>query len=269
MEPEIKKYVRTPHIRGSRFQHGDEDLEAVPWEELVGKHLVVEEKMDGSNCGVSFTDKGDLLLQSRGHYLRGGPREKQFNLLKRWASTKQKDLFSVLGSRYVMYGEWCAAKHTYFYDALPHYFMEFDVLDIQDNVFLGTDARHSLLLHTNNAWSLVCPVLVLYEGKLDKLCDLQALLTHSRFVTDDRKQNLQRASEAAGVGLAGALSHTDMSPNMEGLYVKWEENGVVRGRYKFVRSTFTNSILEQETHWHDRPIIQNQLLPGSFDQMFL
>jgi len=34
------KFVRTPHIRGSRFQHGDHDMEAVPWEELRGKRLV-------------------------------------------------------------------------------------------------------------------------------------------------------------------------------------------------------------------------------------
>lgn len=43
---DIKKYPRTVHVRGSRFQHGDHDLEAVPWEELAGKHLIIEEKMD-------------------------------------------------------------------------------------------------------------------------------------------------------------------------------------------------------------------------------
>ena len=42
----LHKYVRTPHIRGSRFQNGDHDLEAVPFEDLVDKHLVIEEKID-------------------------------------------------------------------------------------------------------------------------------------------------------------------------------------------------------------------------------
>jgi len=42
----------------------------------------------------------------------------------------------------------------------------------------------------------------------------------------------------------------------------------VKGRYKYVRSTFTNAILEQEMHWHDRPIIQNGLVPGALERMF-
>ena len=50
----IRKYPRTRHLVGSRLQPGDEDLDAVPMSELEGKHVVVEEKMDGANCGVSF-----------------------------------------------------------------------------------------------------------------------------------------------------------------------------------------------------------------------
>ncbi len=81
----IRKYPRTQHLVGSRLQPGDEDLDAVPMSALAGKHVVIEEKMDGANCGVSFGPDAELLLQSRGHYLAGGPREKQFALLKQWA----------------------------------------------------------------------------------------------------------------------------------------------------------------------------------------
>lgn len=263
------KYPRTRHIRGSRFQHGDDDLEAVPWKELMGKHLIVEEKMDGANCGISFSDKGELQLQSRGHYLRGGPREKHFNLLKQWASSRQEELFCALEDRYVMYGEWLYAKHTYFYDALPHYFMEFDVLDLRTNEFLDTDERHKLLNHTYNAWATVCPVLALAEGTFKTLKDLELLIGRSRFITTEhRHANLEIAAKDAGVDPILALKHTDMSPEMEGLYVKWEEDGVVKGRYKFVRGSFTSAIMDQEQHWHDRPIIQNKLAPGAFERMF-
>ena len=262
------KYPRTRHIRGSRFQHGDHDLEAVPWEELAGKHLVIEEKVDGANAGISFSESGELQLQSRGHYLRGGPREKHFALLKQWASARQVELFCALGSRYVMYGEWLFAKHTFFYDALPHYFMEFDVLDTERDVFLSTDERHKLLNHTNTAFSTVCPVLVLAEGKFTKLSALEGLITRSNFITDERILNLNNAAEAAGVVATEAWKHTDPSPLMEGLYVKWEEDGVIKGRYKYVRGSFTNAILDQETHWHDRPIIQNRLQAGAYDRMF-
>ena len=51
----IQKYPRTRHIEGSRLQPGDEDLEAVPFRDIAGRHLVVEEKIDGANCGISFS----------------------------------------------------------------------------------------------------------------------------------------------------------------------------------------------------------------------
>lgn len=266
---QIKKYPRTSHVRGSRFQHGDHDMEAVPWEELAGKHLVVEEKMDGANCGVSFSPDGELLLQSRGHYLRGGPREKHFNMLKQWSSVHEDALFSMLEDRYVMYGEWMFAKHTYFYDALPHYFMEFDVLDTRTGEFLDTPSRGKLLGHAGNTWNVVCPVLVIAEGKFNTLDALKSMITTSNFTTPiSRLRNLEEAARVAGVDPVEAIKHTDPSPNMEGLYIKWEEDGVVKGRYKFVRESFTNAILDQETHWHDRPIIQNKLLLGAFERMF-
>jgi len=42
---------------------------------------------------------------------------------------------------------------------------------------------------------------------------------------------------------------------MEGLYVKVEEEGVVRGRYKYVRASFLQAVFASESHWMDRPII--------------
>lgn len=275
----LHKYVRTPHIQGSRFQSDDHDLEAVPWTELSNKHLIIEEKMDGANSGISFSDKDELLLQSRGHYLRGGPREKHFNLLKQWASARQEELYLILGTRYVMYGEWLFAKHTYFYDALPHYFMEFDILDTKDDVFLSTEARHDLIKTATVPMNVISPVLVLGEGKFKNLLEIEAMLTRSRFITDDRTKSFLNAAQVAGIlpkdgaftnkEIQEVLATGDWDPKMEGLYIKWEEDGIVKGRYKFVRQSFTNSIIEQATHWHDRPIIQNKLLPGAFEKMFM
>lgn len=114
----MHKYPRTRHLEGSRLQPGDEDLAAVPFAGVAGRHLVVEEKIDGANAGVCFVG-GVLHLQSRGHFLTGGPRERHFALLKSWARCHEARLREVLGERYVMYGEWTYAKHTIFYDALP------------------------------------------------------------------------------------------------------------------------------------------------------
>jgi hypothetical protein len=47
------------------------------------KHLnaFISEKLDGAGCGISFEEEGNqnILLQSRNHYLRGGPKERQFD----------------------------------------------------------------------------------------------------------------------------------------------------------------------------------------------
>lgn len=259
----MHKFPRTPHVKGSRFQTGDHDLEAIQWKELSSKYLIVEEKLDGSQVGISFDDDGTLLLQSRGHYLRGGPREKEFEPIKTWAACHQQSLRDTLGTRYVMYGENMYAKHTCFYDALPHYFMEFDVLDTETSTFLSTDARKKLLTGLP-----IKSVLVVHEGHVSSMGSLAGMITRSNFITNDRAENLKLAAMNAGVDPNVAFEHTDLHDEMEGLYIKWEEDGVVKGRYKFVRSSFTNSIIEQEQHWHDRPIIANKLSPGAYDRMF-
>src|SRR5689334_2849436 len=145
MLPALKKYPRTRHLETSRFQHGDHDLEAVAFREIKDQFVVIEEKVDGANAGVSFDADAQLLLQSRGHYLVGGPRERHFNLLKTWAAAHAEDLYLALGDRYVMYGEWMYAKHTCFYDRLPHYFMEFDIYDRERDLYLSTARRRQLL----------------------------------------------------------------------------------------------------------------------------
>ena len=49
---------------------------------------------------------------------------------------------------------------------------------------------------------------------------------------------------------------------MEGLYIKVEEDGVVKGRYKYVRTSFLTSVIQSESHWLARPIVPNQLADG-------
>src|SRR5215470_5199465 len=105
MAERLYKYPRTPHVEGSRFQPGDDDLDCAPFADLQGKYIVVEEKLDGANAGVSFGRDGRLLLQSRGHFLDGGPRERHFALLKPWPTPRRKELGKLRGNRYVIYGE--------------------------------------------------------------------------------------------------------------------------------------------------------------------
>lgn len=255
--PTLHKYPRTRHLQGSRLQPGDEDLEAAPLAEIAGRPLVVEEKLDGANSGISFDDGGRLWLQSRGHHLVGGYRERHFDLLKTWASCHRDALHAALGSRYVMYGEWLYAKHTVFYDRLPHYFMEFDVLDRHTGTFLSTARRRELLVDTP-----VVSVPVLHEGTTPSIEALARRVAPSLYKSEGWRDALWRAAVDAGLDPERVERQTDPSPLAEGLYVKVEEGGVVTARYKWIRASFLTSVTDSGGHWLDRPIVPNRLAPG-------
>jgi RNA ligase len=254
---QLVKYPRTRHIEGSRLQPGDHDLEAVPLAELAGRRLIIEEKLDGANAGISFDTEGQLKLQSRGHFLTGGYRERHFDLLKTWAARHARALFAVLGDRHVMYGEWLFAKHTVFYDALPHYFLEFDVLDRNTGEFLDTPRRRALLRDTP-----ITSVPVLHHGECRRLEALQDLVTASLYKTAAWRERLAEAAVAGGADLERTLVQTDASGEAEGLYIKDEAEGRVRGRYKFVRASFLTAVVDSGSHWLDRPIVANRLREG-------
>ena len=254
MDYSIIKYPRTPHIEGSRLQPGDEDLSQRAFSEIAGRHIVIEEKIDGANTALSFNPAGELLLQSRGHYLTGGYRERHYNLFKQWATIQRDALWRALGSRYIMYGEWLYAKHSIYYDALPHYFMEFDILDRQTDRFLDTPSRRAITRALP-----VCSAAVLAEGTFTRKEDVLAHLGDSNYITVDHMARLRAAAEREGQDPDRVCRETDHRRTMEGLYIKVEEGGEVVDRMKFVRATFLQVVEESKTHWLERPIIPNGL----------
>ena len=257
MADRIFKYPRTPHIAGSRIQPGDEDLRLISAEELLGRELIVEEKLDGSNAGISFDSDGTLLMQSRGHYLDGGPRERHFALLKSWATSHCAEFWDALGDRYLMYGEWLYAKHTIFYDDLAHYFIEFDVMDKITGEFLSTARRRELLGELP-----VVAAPVVWTGHIKSAKQFETLIGASRFQTARWAERLTEVCKERQLDLARAFDQTDRSGLMEGLYLKVEEEGRVVERYKFVRPSYTQTVEDSDGHWHDRPVLPNQLREG-------
>jgi len=256
---QIHKYPRTYHLDGSGIQRGDEDLSVIPVATLAGRYVVVEEKMDGANSAVSFESDGQLVLQSRGHYLTGGPREKQFHLFKAWAYRSASELWEVLRERYILYGEWLYAKHTIFYTDLPHYFLEFDIYDKDMGVFLSTERRKDFLA----ALPFIVSVKVLYKGPIRDAQQLVQMLGPSHFISKNHLECLHAGCQDQGLDAAQVLKETDASHLMEGLYVKVEEDGIVRERYKYVRKSFLQAVFDSESHWLDRPLLPNRLKPGT------
>jgi hypothetical protein len=265
---ELYKYPSTRHLQGSQLQKGDaghaaspktakRDDSRAPYSALAGRTIVVEEKLDGANCGVSFGAGADLLLQSRGHYLSGGGRERQFGILKRWAAVHEQALLERLGDRYVMYGEWMGKKHSIFYNHLPHLFCEFDIYDRSTGVFLSTAARSSLL---GEAPVLAVPVL--YAGVAPPRSeDLLAMVRPSLARTANWRAHFESVVRREGLDLAKCWAQADKSDLAEGLYIKVEEEGVVTARYKWVRSDFVQAILDANMHHSQQPFVPNQLAP--------
>lgn len=254
----LLKYPRTPHLAGSRLQAGDDAMDAIPLEALAGCHVVIEEKLDGANAALSFNEAGELHLQSRGHFLSGGGSERQFNLFKPWARAHEARLLSLIEDRYIVYGEWAYAKHSVFYDRLPHYFHEFDVYDRQLGQFLSTPRRRQML-----AGSPLVSVPVLYEGPMPtRPAWLWKLVVRSLAKTRAWRAQFEATVAREGLPLPLCWQQTDNSDCAEGLYLKVEDDTQVLGRYKLVRSDFVQTILDSGSHHSRRPVLPNGLDPA-------
>lgn len=259
--PEVKrilKYPRTRHLVGSALQKGDED-DRLSMAALRnrGLTLIWEEKADGANAGLSFDpDDGRMVLQSRGHSLDGGARERQFDIYKAWAMTFERDFRDALGRRFILYSEWMAAKHSTFYDQLPSLLLSYDCFDREQNVFLSTKARARIL----DGLPIV-PVHIVHEGWVADR-DLHKLVRNSVYKTPNWRESLKSAAAAAGVDPDRAMAETDDTDLAEGVYLKVETEEETIDRGKYVRAEFLQHIQASGSHWASRPIIENRLAPG-------
>lgn len=250
------RYPSTLHLEGSRLQTGDSS-DCRRLKDLEGRHVVIEEKLDGAQAGFSFTEGGEMLAQSRGHYLLDSQR--QFGRMFEWLRAMEGDLLERLEDRYLVFGENCFAKHSCFYDRLPALFNEFDIWDRKDEVFLDTARRRALL-----AGLPVVSVPVLYAGPMPTDARLiQSLVRPSLAKSADWRTSFEAQVAQQKLPLDLCWQQTDKSDMSEGLYLKVEEGGVVVERYKFVRHSFTQTILESGSHHSRRPVIPNQLVPGA------
>lgn len=252
---ELARYPRTAHLQGSRLQEGDDGSAQMPLEALAGKYVCLEEKLDGANCGLSFNEGGELLLQSRGHYLVGGFSERQFNWLKPWAQAHSDTFLKKFEDKFVMYGEAMAAKHSVFYDRLPHLLLEFDLLERATGKFLSTQRRREMLKDLP-----VVSVPVLYEGVMPtEVKQLMKLVYRSLAKSRMWKESFERQVAREGLPLGLTWKQTNEQDESEGLYIKVENEDFVEARYKLVRHGFTQTILDSGSHHLARPMLSNLL----------
>src|SRR5437762_7734292 len=169
------KYPRTPHLFGSKGTDDDKHLGRKESELFIANpSLIVEEKLDGTNVGIHFTSGGRMVLQCRGHEITEGMHP-QYDLFKQWTSVKRPVLEDMLGSQFILFGEWLYARHSVHYRKLPHYFFEFDIYDKEVGRFLDLEKRLAMLEGTG-----LITVPVLHRG-CATLRELQALIGPSAF----------------------------------------------------------------------------------------
>ncbi|MDP3278484.1 MAG: RNA ligase family protein [Deltaproteobacteria bacterium] len=217
------KFPRTPHLHGSGATRDDRVLSQRDTLALLSQPLLIEEKIDGSNVGISFDEDGALRLQNRGHFLSMGEHE-QYGPLWPFVYERREVLFELLGPDRVLFGEWCFARHSCAYDALPAYLLVFDLYDKRDKSFADRATVDRVCAQADCA-----TVPILGRGVVLRTLDaLERMVGRSRF-------GPERA---------------------EGAYLRLESDGQVKTRCKWVRPDFTAGITE---HWKRRSLEKNQL----------
>ena len=223
------RFPHTPHIAwlAQGAPRDDKVLSPIEVSELLSADVVVEEKLDGANLGFSLSPDGMLRAQNRGQYLHE-PHARQFARLPDWLVMHRDKLRAVLaqhaGAGLILFGEWCAARHSLDYDHLPDWFLLFDVYDRTRERFWSTPRRNVLAATLGLA---TVPQVLLGPCTLPQLKDVLS-----------RQPSRYRQ---------GAL---------EGLVIRRETTDWCEARAKLVRADFTQTIAE---HWSRRRVEWNRL----------
>ncbi len=238
---DLPPYPRTLHLGDSG---GGTSKHHCPFEDVAGLHLVVEEKVDGSHCGLGFDEHAELHIFTRNTVLTD-PYPRDFLPLAELSRVHTDALWDALSDRYVLYGEWAYATHSIFYDALPAYFLEDDIFDRTAGRFLSTSSRRPIASKLPPGFDHA--VEVLHEGPVHGLETLHPLVGASHY----KSAAWRKACSDAPV--------VEDSDAMEGLYIKVETEEFVEQRLKWIRPTFLQHI-EGSAHWRDQARLRNVLL---------
>ena len=219
------RFPHTPHIfwLGDGIRRDDKVLAPDEVTALLSSPVVVEEKLDGANLGFSVDPDGKLRAQNRGQYL-SEPHAGQFQRLPEWMALHGTGLREALGETLIAFGEWCAARHSLDYPALPDWWLLFDVYDRREGRFWSTRRRDKLAA----ALSIVA-VPRITAGP-------QTVVTLMDGVT--RWKSRYR------------------NGSLEGVVVRRENDNWLLARGKLVRADFTQAI---EGHWRNRKLEWNRV----------
>lgn len=227
---ELFRFPHTPHLAwlGEGSPRDDKVLSPNEVKALLAGEVVVEEKLDGANVGFSLAPDGSLRAQNRGQYL-AEPHAGQFARLPAWLAQHGEGLRSELKPNLILFGEWCAARHSLGYAALPDWFLLFDIYDRTAGRFWSTPRRNEL---ASSAGLVTVPQVLHGKATVPTLKKL--------------------VSDTASRYRAGAL---------EGVVIRRESADWCEARAKLVRPDFTQAI---DTHWRKRALEWNRIQHEEF-----
>ena len=116
------KFPHTPHLLwlGEGTPREDKILSSSEARAFLDGTVIVEEKVDGANLGLSVGPDGRVRAQSRGNYLAPGRCHAQWSPLWLWLAQREEALAKALGSELMLFGEWAYALHTIAYTRDAH-----------------------------------------------------------------------------------------------------------------------------------------------------
>lgn len=223
MKNDFFKFPSTPHLTllGGAEVRNDKVMSESERNEFLRHELIVEEKVDGANLGISFDHEGNIRAQNRGTYLHF-PFSGQWKKLSEWLHPRTDELFEQLTDKYILFGEWCYAQHSVIYDRLPDWFLGFDVFDKNTAKFVSCLRRNDVFD------TLEISQVPMMERGYFTLSELESLLSQSQ------------------------LSNNPA----EGLDLRFDQYDWLEQRAKLVRPAFIQSI---EQHWVRSGIKPNRL----------
>lgn len=214
-----EKYPRTFHLPFSPGATKDDKRHPDIPGLFVGMPLTLTEKVDGSN--VCLEQKQ---VYARSH--QGAPRHPSFDALKAFHAS----VMPLLPDNMQLFGEWCWARHSIAYGALPHYLLLFGVRDIREQTWLEWEAVERW---ANILGCATVPLLEQFTAQND---------TGFRAVVE------RHARELSVLG-----------GEREGVVVRWSgrfaQEDFSRATGKWVRAGH----IQTDDHWTGQAIVRNRL----------
>lgn len=221
-------FPHTPHLAwlSNSTVRDDKVFTSQEVKSFLGHPVAIEEKVDGANIGFSLDTNGHLQIQQRGDYLQV-PYSGQFSSLERWLKVHVDDLRVFLHDpehrQMILFGEWCAARHSVAYTHLPDPFLLFDIADCSAQRFWSRQRRNEV-------------------AALLQLATVPLLQPEAHHCLDHLADELEHYQSRYHLGPP------------EGIILRRDNLDWCVARAKLVRPGFTQAI---EEHWRSRPIEWN------------